>query len=196
MRRSIDYGCWSTKDEADTFASMEFGLGISNGQASDRLVPQPSKYKITFYIQVREDDPKFADSYNVYVPGLNEKYNYEFIYNENFGIFMQGSGKAKNGKDITIDWINSNPAKGEWKFTYGLGGSYGTPIPWKTVASGDDRLPPGTRIAIEGFPGMIFTVSDTGSGVGDNHIDIFIGPVFIKDAFDLGEIYRYIGIYK
>jgi len=191
-----DYGCRSNNDEADAFASMEFGLGINNGQAADRLIPLDDKFRITFYIQVREDDPEFADSYNVNVPGLSEQYNYKFIYDENYGIFMQGSGKAINGKDITIDWSNSNPAEGDWKFTYGLGGNYGTPVPWKTVASGDARLLAGSRIAIEGFPGQIFTVNDTGSGVGANHIDIFIGPVFIKDAFDLGELYRHIGIFK
>jgi 3D (Asp-Asp-Asp) domain-containing protein len=109
---------------------------------------------------------------------------------------MQGTGLAENGQYITIDWINSDVQSGNWVFTNGIGGQSGKPEAWQTVATGDLRLPQGTKIVIEAYPGIIFVVNDTGSGVGANHIDVFIGAVPIEEADQYGTKNSRIAIIK
>ncbi len=109
---------------------------------------------------------------------------------------MQGTGLAKDGSYITIDWLKSDVENLNWVFTYGIGGKWGEPQPWVTIATGDPRLPPGTKVLIQEYPGKVFIVGDTGYAVGINQIDIFIGLAFTEEAFDLGEFNSKIGIIK
>ncbi len=49
----------------------------------------------------------------------------------------------------------------------------GTPPVYGTVAADWRVLPPGTRLVVQGLPG-IFTVEDRGAGIIGNHIDIWL----------------------
>jgi 3D (Asp-Asp-Asp) domain-containing protein len=54
---------------------------------------------------------------------------------------------------------------------------------WGTVAADWRLYPPGTRLQIEGFPGDIFTVEDSGSGVHGQVIDIWFPDLESAVAF-------------
>ena len=49
---------------------------------------------------------------------------------------------------------------------------------------------------IEIYPGRIFTVIDTGGGVGPNHIDVFVGAITVEEANRLGTRYSRVGIVR
>lgn len=80
-------------------------------------------------------------------------------------------------------------------FTYGTGGRYANPVPWETVATGDARLSPGTRIVIEIYQDIgEFIVADTGGEVGSSEIDVFVGAITVAEADELGTRYSRVGI--
>jgi RHS repeat-associated protein len=141
------------------------------------------EFKITYYTLAYETDPAYADAYLIYVTGLptNVQYNWKFIES----VKMQGTGLGRDGKYITIDW-NRTQATGDYVYTYGQGGAYGAPIAWQTVATTNPDLPPGTIITISDYPGMYFTVTDTGGGLASNQIDIYIGLESMSTATELG----------
>jgi 3D (Asp-Asp-Asp) domain-containing protein len=49
----------------------------------------------------------------------------------------------------------------------------GTLCHWGTIAADWRLYPPGTRVAIEGFPNDVFTVEDSGGVVHGNAFDIW-----------------------
>lgn len=60
----------------------------------------------------------------------------------------------------------------------------GTPVRWGVVAVDPSVIPMGSRLAIEGFPGMIFVAEDTGGGIHGNTIDIYFNSV--QEALNFG----------
>jgi len=54
---------------------------------------------------------------------------------------------------------------------------------WGTVAADWRLYPPGTRLQIEGFPNVIFTVEDSGGGVHDNIFDVWFPDLETAVAF-------------
>ena len=54
---------------------------------------------------------------------------------------------------------------------------------WGTVAADWRVYPLGTRLQIEGFPNMVFTVEDTGGGVRGNIFDIWFPDLSTAVAF-------------
>jgi len=159
-------------------------------------------WKITHYIYVLESDPMFANDDRVVVPGLSdtETYRRNFIYGRDRlgprGVLFQGTGKAENGKYITIDWWNTpeNPLIEQYVFTYGEGGAYAGGVPWETVATRDPRLVPGDKIVIERYSNRIFTVTDVGGHLDpSNHIDVFVGEMTLAKGDALGTIYSRVG---
>jgi 3D (Asp-Asp-Asp) domain-containing protein len=152
-------------------------------------------FKITHYTFALESDPKYADDEKVSAKGLpsGKKYREGFLYGEH-GILMQGTGLAEDGKYITIDWTDG-PQGRDTTFTYGIGGAYADPVAWQTVATGDSRLSAGTEIVIETYRDKgVFTVADTGGGVGEHHIDVFVGAITIDEANNLGTKRSRVGI--
>jgi 3D (Asp-Asp-Asp) domain-containing protein len=102
---------------------------------------------------------------------------------------------AEDGNYITIDWSRGGPQGRDTYFTYGIGGVGGIPVAWETVATGDPRLPFGTSIIIEIYQDEgPFQVNDTGGGVGENHIDVFVGAIPIAEADELGTRSSRVGI--
>ncbi len=145
------------------------------------------EFIITHYTFALESDPLYANDARVSANGLpaGSFYREGFLYGDR-GILLQGTGVAEDGNYITIDWTRGGPNAQDTYFTYGQGGAGGNPVAWETVASGDPRLPAGTRIAIELYPGRIFTVNDTGGAIGPGRIDVFIGAVTIAEADQFG----------
>ncbi len=163
-------------------------------------------WRITHYIYVLESDPMFAGDDRVTVPGLseNETYRRNFIYGRDptgpRGVVFQGTGRAENGKYITIDWWNTpqdaidSGRIEEYLFTYGEGGAYAGSVPWETVATLDPRLRPGDKIVIEIYPGRIFTVTDRGGDLApSDHIDVFVGEMTLAEGDALGTKYSRVG---
>lgn len=99
---------------------------------------------------------------------------------------LQGTGLAEDGNYITIDWQNGGPQGQNTHFKYGIGGSYSPPVAWQTVAAGNPKLPAGTRIVIEVYPGKVFTVADKGGAIGPYNIDIFVGAITLAETYKLG----------
>ncbi len=155
------------------------------------LAPQwlEGDFTITHYTFALESDPIYANDQRVSANGLppERQYREGFLFGPS-GIRQQGTGLAEDGEYITIDWTRGNPrgSREEVYFTYGIGGRDAPPVAWQTVATGDSRLPAGTRITIEVYPGRIFTVTDSGDAVGARHIDIFVGALTLDEANQLG----------
>jgi len=59
----------------------------------------------------------------------------------------------------------------------------GTPVAWSTIAVDPKVIPLGSRVKISGFPDKVFTATDTGGAIKGKHIDVFMGPMNIKDAY-------------
>jgi 3D (Asp-Asp-Asp) domain-containing protein len=59
----------------------------------------------------------------------------------------------------------------------------GTKTHWGTVAADWRLLPLGTRLQIEGFDGVTFSVEDSGSGVHGLIVDIWFPDVPTAQAF-------------
>jgi 3D (Asp-Asp-Asp) domain-containing protein len=153
-------------------------------QNASEKISLPDVFTISHYSLALEGDPLYQDDIMVFAPGLNERHKYGFLYGEH-GITRQGTGVALDGKYITIDWENSDFVN-TLAFEYGVGGKGGKPIAWKTVATGDPRLPMGTKFVLDIYPGIIFIVNDTGEFIGENHIDIFVGALTISETYELG----------
>jgi len=153
-------------------------------------------FKITHYTFALESDPVYANDPKVSAKGFppNEKYREGFLYGP-YGVLMQGTGLTENGEYVTIDWTKGVPQGKNTFFTHGIGGQGGKPEAWQTIATGDDRLPLGSRIIIEIYRERgVFTVNDTGGGVGACHIDVFVGAITLEEANELGTRYSRVGI--
>lgn len=138
------------------------------------------KFKVTHYTFAMESDPKHADSPKVAAPGLDpeEKYKQSFLGTP-YGIKMQGTGLAENGKYIMY--------VGDGRYAYGIGGKKGRPEPWKTIAVDPAVIPLGSKVVIEGYEDKgVFLANDTGGGIDGREIDVFVGPVPIAEAYALG----------
>jgi len=59
----------------------------------------------------------------------------------------------------------------------------GTAVHWGTVAADTRLYPFGTRLTIEGFEDVIFTVEDTGSGVRGETFDVWFPDLSTAAAF-------------
>lgn len=137
-------------------------------------------FEITHYTFAREDDPIYAKEPKISIPGLpaGEKYKRNFV-TSNTGVRMQGTGLAENGKYIM--WA------GGGKYKYGMGGAKGKPDPWKTIAVDPKVIPLLSKVNIDIYKNKgTFTANDTGGAIKGKHIDVFVGPVTIKEAYSLG----------
>lgn len=145
------------------------------------------EFAITHYTFALESDPIYANDPKVSANGLppDKMYRQGFLYGPS-GILLQGTGLAEDGNYITIDWQNGGPQGQNTHFKYGIGGSYSPPVAWQTVAAGNPKLPAGTRIVIEVYPGKVFTVADKGGAIGPYNIDIFVGAITLAETYKLG----------
>ena len=101
---------------------------------------------------------------------------------------MQGTGLAEDGKYIR--YISG-------KYSYGVGGAAGSPVPWGTVAVDPRVIPLGSKIVIEVYGEQkVFLANDVGGAIKGNHIDVFVGPVTIKEAYSLGTKSSRVGVLK
>jgi hypothetical protein len=152
------------------------------------------EWLITHYIYALESDPIFANDDRVVVPGLdqNKMYRLNFIYGADptgpRGVVWQGTGKAETGEYITIDYTKTDINGSIWNFvfTYGQGGAYAGSIPWETVGASDPRLEGGDKVVIAIYPDKVLTVTDTGTEIGDSHLDVFVGEMTLAEADALG----------
>jgi 3D (Asp-Asp-Asp) domain-containing protein len=112
------------------------------------------------------------------------------------GVVWQGTGKAESGEYITIDHMKTdiyNDLVSDYYFTYGEGGAYARSVPWKTVGASNPNLRGGDKVVIEIYPDIIFTVTDRGTELGENHLDVFVGEMTIAEADALGRPHSRVG---
>jgi 3D (Asp-Asp-Asp) domain-containing protein len=153
-----------------------------------------SPFQITHYTFALENDPIHANSPLVQAPGLAEPHRESFLFGDR-GIMMQGTGQASDGRYITIDWNAGGPQGRNTHFTYGVGGTGGTPVPWKTVASDPSVVPTHSRVVIEEYQDKgEMEANDTGGAITGRHLDLFIGGATIAEAFALGTKTSRVGI--
>lgn len=155
---------------------------------------------ISHYTYALESDPMYANDKRVSVPGLPRfvKLREGFIFGGR-GVIQQGTGLTEDGRYITIDWTKSvydenDVANNRWFFKFGVG----RPVTeWETVAVQHPDLPPGTRIFIENYGETYdFVVGDAGLDLAVNQIDIFVGPMTIAEADELGVQKSRVGIVR
>jgi len=166
---------------------------------------------ITHYTFALETDPYFRrfdnGSYDAYIPMLengsinrNHQYNNGFVYGApcpscesgfNFGVYQEGTGITKDGKFVSNGprdvLTNDGIDDGKHVFVYGEGGSCGVhQVAWHTVAAkhkeGEEiKFPCFSKVFIDAYPGIIFTVTDTGSDLNESHLDVFVGPMNVDE---------------
>jgi len=112
---------------------------------------------------------------------------YDFVYNLPYGVAKQGTGITRDNHYISIDYDRSNiygPVD-DMVFIYKEGGKCGLhQVGWATVASRDSRLGCGAKVAIEAYPGIVFTVTDTGSQLMEKgQLDVFVGAMRWSDYY-------------
>ncbi len=155
---------------------------------------------ISHYTYALESDPMYADDKRVSVPGLPSfvKLREGFIFGGR-GVIQQGTGLTEDGRYISIDWTKSvydenDVSNNRWFFKFGAG----RPVTeWETVAVQHPDLPPGTRIFIENYGETYdFVVGDAGLDLAVNQIDIFVGPMTIAEADELGVQKSRVGIVR
>lgn len=94
---------------------------------------------------------------------------------------------SQENQYISIDYDRSNiyGSVDEMTFVYKEGGKCGLhQVGWATVASQDSRLGCGDKVAIEAYPGVVFTVTDTGSQLMESgQLDVFVGAMRWADYY-------------
>lgn len=185
---------------ATTLAQAQAAPATAAAAAPAAAEPQidwfSQPFNLTHYTFALENDPRYANDPLVQAPGLNEPHREGFLYSDT-GILMQGTGKASDGRYITVDWSAGGPAGRNTRFTYGVGGTGGTPVPWKTVASDPGVVPLGSRLVLEAYRSKgEFTANDTGGAINGHHLDVFVGAISIQEAFQLGTVSSRVGIIK
>ncbi len=73
----------------------------------------------------------------------------------------------------TISAVVTGYANGSDGGSVGSTTASGSRTHWGTVAADPRRYPFGTKLVIEGFPGVVFVVEDTGSGVQGDLFDVW-----------------------
>lgn len=138
-----------------------------------------AKFQITHYTYAREDDPKHAKSPKISAPGLNEKYRASFLGSP-YGIKMQGTGLAENGKYIRY--------AGNGRYSYGVGGAYAKiDKPYQQIAVDPKVITPRRSVLVEPYADKgPMSADDVGGRIKGRHIDVFVGPVNISVAYALG----------
>jgi peptidoglycan hydrolase-like protein with peptidoglycan-binding domain/3D (Asp-Asp-Asp) domain-containing protein len=140
-----------------------------------------ANFKITHYTYAREDDPKHANSRRVTAPGLNPSETYrESFLGSPFGIRMQGTGLAENGKYIMY--------VGNGRYAYGVGGKYANVNkPYQQIAVDPTVIRPRSQVVVDPYRDKgLMSADDIGGAIKGNHIDVFVGPVTIQVAYALG----------
>jgi hypothetical protein len=111
-------------------------------------------------------------------------------------VYRQGTGKTKDGIFITIDHLRTaQEGKGYLKIGHGRASL----IPWKSVASKDPRLPRGqTYIVIQRYEdrGALKVEDEGGELRPANHVDVFVGEMFKREADDLDGFWSRVGIVR
>jgi len=87
------------------------------------------------------------------------------------------------GAAVEVDAIVTGYANGADGGAVGSMTASGTSTHWGTVAADWRLFPQGTRLTIEGFEDVIFTVEDTGSGVRGLIFDIWFEDLSVAQAF-------------
>ncbi len=77
----------------------------------------------------------------------------------------------------TISAVVTGYANGSDGGAVGSTTASGTRTHWGTVAADLRRYPFGTKLVIDGFPGVVFVVEDTGSGVQGDLFDVWFPDV-------------------
>jgi hypothetical protein len=162
-------------------------------------------WTISYYVSVQENDPYFTQDHGFPypiglkgpLPGLDQNHIYDLNWAYGWkGVLTQGTGHSSYGEYVTKDWTKSTPDK--IYFTIGMGGKWGPPRAWQTVASSDGRFGhpvvnnkyQNPIIQISGIPRLEgkgpFEVTDTGEQVGNSHLDVFIGDELLSTADGYG----------
>ena len=154
--------------------------GTTERKAVDEHGRDLGNFLLTHYTFALESDPIHATSPKVSAPGLpaDKKYRKSFLASP-YGIKMQGTGLAEDGHYIRY--------QGNDQYAYGVGGAAGAPVAWKTVAVDPSVIKLGSHLDIEAYQSKgTFEAKDTGGAIKGKHIDVFAGPVPIKQAYALG----------
>lgn len=153
-----------------------------------------SKFEVTHYTYALENDPIHtgSEAEKIEAPGLGgAKYKRGFL-GKKYGVGMQGTGLADDGKYIMY---NGKDSSGNIKYKYGIGGAYRQITkPYEQIAVDKSVIPYGTQVYVENYPDKVMSADDCGGAIKGKHIDVFAGAVPIKTAYALGTKYGRVGI--
>lgn len=153
-----------------------------------------ANFEVTHYTYALENDPIHTGSAadKIEAPGLGgAKYKRGFL-GAKYGVGMQGTGLAEDGKYIMY---NGKDSKGNIQYKYGVGGAYRQITkPYEQIAVDKSVIPYGTQVYVENYPDKVMSADDCGGAIKGNHIDVFAGPVPIKTAYALGTKHGRVGI--
>jgi 3D (Asp-Asp-Asp) domain-containing protein len=92
---------------------------------------------------------------------------------------MQGTGIDRDGK--YIKYLPNTDS-----FALGMGGAFGAPRAFETVAVDTTVIKPRAKLYIKSYLNKgAFEALDVGGGIKGNHINVFAGAIPVKDAESL-----------
>jgi 3D (Asp-Asp-Asp) domain-containing protein len=92
-------------------------------------------------------------------------------------------GQEQTATQVIVDATVTGYATGGDGGAIGQVTASGIRTHWGTVAADWRLYPPGTRLAIEGFPNDVFVVEDSGGAVRGNTFDIWFPDLAAARAF-------------
>lgn len=152
-----------------------------------------ANFQVTHYTYALESDPihSGSEAEKIEAPGLGgAKYKRGFL-GAKYGVGMQGTGLAEDGKYI----MYNGKKDGAIQYKYGIGGAYRQITkPYEQIAVDKSVIPYGSQVYVENYPDKVMSADDCGGAIKGNHIDVFAGAVPIKTAYALGTKYGRVGI--
>ena len=152
-----------------------------------------ANFQVTHYTYALESDPihSGSEAEKIEAPGLGgAKYKRGFL-GAKYGVGMQGTGLAEDGKYI----MYNGRKDGAIQYKYGIGGAYRKITkPYEQIAVDKSVIPYGSQVYVENYPDKVMSADDCGGAIKGNHIDVFAGAVPIKTAYALGTKYGRVGI--
>lgn len=88
-----------------------------------------------------------------------------------------------NGDWLVTCYSDGSACNGKWGPYAAYGGKR---LKWGMVAADWRVLKPGTKIRIQGYDDMIFTVMDKGRAIKGNHIDLYVPQASKRQMYNFG----------
>ncbi len=153
-----------------------------------------SAFDTTGYAMADENDAVFAGGAQVTnPPGLVGTFYHDFLYS-NRGVRMEGTGMARDGRLITLDWNNCHPCNGPGNYVFMVDNcdhaANGRCLTVDVSCATDPNIIPMGPSPSSASPATINVVGvgtriaeDTGKSISGRHIDLYMSDTHTANAW-------------